>query len=62
MIKWTSLNWKPRRANHATIPSSAPTAKVIIRQTQMYAHSGDIDSIETSTIESNKNFVKAGID
>jgi len=56
------LDWKPRRVNYAPIPSSAPTTEVTIRQTQMYAHSGGIDSIETGTTESNKNFAKARVD
>jgi len=53
---------KPRRANYALIPSSAPTAEVTIRQIQMYAHSGGINLTETGTVESNRNFTKAGVD
>jgi len=48
--------------NHASISSSALTTKVTIRQTQIYAYSGGIDSIETDTTESNKNFTKAEVD
>jgi len=47
MLKLTLLDWKPRRANHALICSSVPTAKEITKLTPTAAHFGDIASIES---------------
>ena len=43
------------------IPLSALTTKATIRQTQMHAHSGGINSTETGIIETNRNFIKVRV-
>jgi len=57
-IRLTSLDSRQRRGNHAPIPSSIPTAKVIIKLIQMNVLSGSIDSTENSIQKNTLKFIK----
>ena len=59
-LKLTLLDWKPRRANHALICSSVPTAKEITKLTPTAAHFRDITSIESGMWKSMLRSVLTG--
>jgi len=58
MIRLTSLDSRQRRGNHVLIPSSVPTAKVIIKLIQMNVPSGSTDSTENSIQKNTLKFIK----
>ena len=49
MRKQTPLISKPKRANHAPIPSNVQIVMVIIKWIQLHVHSGKIDSIRNGS-------------
>ena len=60
-LKSTLLDLKPKRANLALTPSSAPTAKEITKLTPMTAHFGGIASTGNGTSKSTPRSVKTGL-
>jgi len=60
-LRLTPLGWKQRRANHALIPSSAPTAKGTTKSTQTLVLFGGITSTENGMSKSMLRYMKTDL-
>ena len=61
MQKWILHDWKQSRVNHVPTLSSTQTAREIIKQTLMSAHSGGTNSTMIGIAENNKSYVRIGV-
>ena len=62
IVKWMKrlilLGWKQNKVNHVLISLDTLTVKVIIKPTQIYAHSRSTTLIENSIPRNTRNFMK----